>query len=220
MVQQASIYYFNPMAEIIQLSRRNFLIGTAAALAASALPSLPKAEQLNAILVESQSDYVERHIQRIWVSPMETPDCRPHLCKLSFFLSGSDKPYSIDCFNILNGWCWVPFAVECPVLFRDQFIRLVLEPVGEVAAAKSFTVGMIVDEKDEEGFWHLRQETHEFPSRNRHINDMIPNPYPCRASIGVVEMHEGPPENPELINDPCDGWDYFEMDDFETEYED
>lgn len=200
------------MSEIIQLSRRNFLIGTAATLAASAVPSLPKAEQLTAILVESQSDYVERHIQRIWFSPIETPDWRPHLYKLSVFLSRSDKPFSIDCFNNFNCWCWVPFPNECPILLRDQFLRLILEPVGEVVAAKSFTVGMIVDEKDEKGFWHLRQETHEFPSRNHYLNEMESDPYPRRASIGVVEIHEGPPENPELINDPCD--------DFETEYED
>ncbi len=197
------------MTEIIQLSRRNFLIGTSAAIAASALPSLPKAEQLTAISVESQSDYVERHIHRIYVSSMDPIKW----CRISVFLAESGEPYSIDFFDMSSGWLWVPFPGEEPVLLRDQFMRLDLEPVGEVAAVKSFIVGMIVDEKDEGGFWHLRQETHEFPSRNRFINDVHFNPSPRRAPIGVVEIHEGPPENPDKV------WDDFEMEDFEEDYE-
>ena len=86
------------------------------------------------------------------------------------FVSGVDSPILMDAMN-MTGWLWAPAPWETVTLLRNQFVKLVIDAIGQCDPIHDpVEVGMHVEDKGNDGLWRIFQETHRFPSRERSLN--------------------------------------------------
>lgn len=156
----------------IALSRRNFLFGAAATLAAAALPSLPEPERLKAILVDAQAPFLRRHINQMSYGGL-TQHTVDFGIRVSLFVRNMEVPIHSSAMNARSTWLWCSMTWEDqPIILGKDFYKLTVEPFGdnvpdELPPANVYTCFW---EEGEDKLWRSVIEAYEFPSGNKQRN--------------------------------------------------